>query len=54
MYRKECCGDGIGAHRSDCGAEFRLRVEGEGRVDDEGRLLEETDTMPCRYAKKDP
>ena len=53
MHRKECRGDGTGTHRSDRGAEFRVRVEGERRVDDEGRLLEETDPMSCRYAKKD-
>ena len=53
MHRKERRGNGTGAHRGDRGAEFRVRIEGEGRVDDEGRLLEETNPMPGRDAKKD-
>lgn len=46
MRGKECRGDGTGSYRSDCGAGIRIRIEGAGRIDDEGGLLEEADRLP--------
>lgn len=52
MRGSERGGDGVGLDRGDRGAEIRIRVEGAGGVDDQGRLFEETDWLSCGYEKE--